>query len=116
MDHDLLISCDGVPYYFAAKIQDELVICQKCFDEINKSDIEKHASTHNNEDVEFQKAFNNIVIRPGPGHIEMNMAKVLLKLCWIPFLNEVVKRLGFRSLKAQDVVKNGVDHHRSKQI
>ena len=111
-----MISCDGVPYYFAAKIQDELVICEKCFDEINKSDIEKHASTHNNEDVEFQKAFNDILIRPGPGHIEMNMAKVLLKLCWIPFLNEVVKRLGFRSLKAQDVVKNGVDHHRSKQI
>ena len=56
------------------------------------------------------------MLRPGPGHFKLNMAKVLLNLTWLPFLNEFAKTLGFRSPKAQEVLKTGVDHHRSRQI
>ena len=39
---------------------------------------------------------------PGLGHVEMNEGKLLLKLLWTP--------------RGKDVVREGVDHHRTKQI
>ena len=42
----------------------------------------------------------------------MNMARLLLSLLsWEPFIKEFAKILGFCTQKAQDVIKNGVDHH-----
>ena len=44
------------------------------------------------------------------------MERLLLKLLWVPFLNKIVKLLGFRTEKVQLIVKNGIDHHRTRQI
>ena len=43
----------------------------------------------------------------------MVFATSLFKL---PFLNKIVKLLGFRTEKVQLIVKNGTDHHRTRQI
>ena len=40
--------------------------------------------------VFFDDLFANIVLLPGPGHIELNMGRLLLKLLWIQFLNKFV--------------------------
>lgn len=68
--------------------------------------------TAKNHDVDidsFQRAFGDFIFRPGPGHIELNMAKCLLNFSW-PVLLPIVTALGFRTKKAQDVVKRGCDH------
>ena len=64
----------------------------------------------------FKGFFSNIALIPGPGHIELNMRRLLLKFLWTPFLLNIVKQLGFRTDKAQLVVKNGVDYHHTHQI
>lgn len=51
---------------------------------------------------------------PGTGHIELNTRGLLLTLLWVPFVNKIVKLLGF--LTAQLIVKNGSDNHRIRQI
>ena len=53
----------------------------------------------------FQAVFDNVVLVPGPGHIVINMTRLLLSLLWEPFIKEFAKMLGFHTQKAQDVVK-----------
>ncbi len=65
---------------------------------------------------DLRKAFDFLLARPGPGHIEINMARVLLEYLWYPVAANVAKALGFRTPRALEVVKKGTDHHRSKQI
>ena len=48
---------------------------------------------------------------PVPGHIELNIVRLLLKFLWT-----LVKKLGFRIDKAQLFVKNGIDQHCTHQI
>ena len=76
----------------------------------------EHAALHQNETCTFHNLFHNIILLPGPGHLELNMGCLLLKLLWVPFLNEIMKLLGFHTEKAQLIVKNGIDHHRTQQI
>ena len=52
----------------------------------------------------------------GPGYIKLNLARLFLRLLWEPFLYHFVKSHGLRTLKAQQVALNGVDHHHSKQL
>ena len=106
---------DGVPYVYASNLQDNLYLCNICSEEVRKEDREEHSKGHSSA-ATYDRVFGDIVLRPGPGHIEMNMAKKLLKVCWEPFLSTVAKGLGFRTPRAQDVFKNGVDHHRSRQV
>ena len=60
----------------------------------------------------FELLFGNIMFVPGPGHIELNLARLLLRFLCQAFLFHFVKCLGFRTLKAQQLVLDGVDHHR----
>ena len=64
----------------------------------------------------FELLFGKIMFVLGPGHIELNLARLLLRFLCQAFLSHFVKCLGFRTLKAQQLVLNGVDHHRSKQL
>ena len=64
----------------------------------------------------FKGFFSNIVLIPRPGHIELNMGRLLLKFLWTLFLLNLVKKHGFQTGKAQLVVKNSIDHHRTHQI
>ena len=58
----------------------------------------------------------NLLLLPGLGHMELNQSRILLKLLWEPILSHVVSLLGFRTPRAKQVVKEGIDHHRSRQI
>ena len=64
----------------------------------------------------FHNLFDNIILLSGLGQIELNLECLLLKLLWVPFLNKLVKLLGFHTEKVQLIVKNGFDHHQTQQI
>jgi rubrerythrin len=111
---------DAIPYLFGSRLQDNLYTCDLCQVEIDvrKNPLEQHIAdcpSISNRPT-FSKVFGDLLMRPGPGHIEMNMARCALKFCWEPLFCQIAKMLGFRTQKAQDVVKNGIDHHRSMQI
>ena len=57
-----------------------------------------------------------LLLLPGLGHMELNQSNILLKLLWEPVLSHVVSLLGFRTPRAKQVVKEGIDHHHSRQI
>ena len=46
----------------------------------------------------------------------MNLAWLLLRLLWEPFLCDFAKLLGFCTPQAQEVMKNGIDLHLSRYI
>ena len=48
--------------------------------------------------------------------MELNQSRILLRLLWEPILSHVVSLLGFRTPRAKQVVKEIIDHHRSRQI
>ena len=52
----------------------------------------------------------------GLGHVEMNERKLLLKLLWYPIISHLSTLFSFRTPRAKDVVRAGVDHQRTKQI
>ena len=53
--------------------------------------IHKETLKNDTSEFEFKQIFDNIIHAPGPGHIEMNMAKLILRLLWEPFLCEFAK-------------------------
>ena len=103
---------DGIPYVHGSQLQDQLFHCTTCGDIINIKTQDKDLHQH----TALSKLFGNLLFRPGPGHIEIKMARTLLPYLWDPVLQAITKRLGFRTPRAQEVVKRGVDHHRSRQI
>ena len=111
---------DGV--YYASELRDNLFVCNICRKEISRGDMHcemwnSFFDEHKNKcSGSFELHHCNIMFVPGPGHIELNLARLLLRFLWQPFLFHFVKCLGFRTLKAQQVVLNGVDHHHSKQL
>lgn len=115
----VMVWSDGVPYIHVADIVENVYKCLVCHEEIDTKEVslEDH-SLHCNgsEPSTYQRVFTYVVPRPGPGHIEMNMAKVLLDVGWMPVLSHFATLLGFRSPKAQQVVKSGTNHHRSRAI
>ena len=116
----LVVWSDGIPYLYSMRLQQNIYICASCneYVDVRKESLTDHASKPNHDPQNFNvfsRAFGDFIFRPGPGHIELNMARCLLNFCW-PVLLPVVGSLGFRTKKAQDVVKRGADHHRSKQI
>ena len=91
--------------------------CLLCGQEVEVQDMDVHQKNyHEGELKSFKMCFGDILLRPGPGHIEMNMARALIKMIWHPYMQCLAILLGFRSPRAQDVIHNGVDHHRSRQI
>ena len=111
-----LVHSDGVPYTFADDLQDKIFVCNVCSEEVKKENVDEHKLLHEEEEVTFRHLFEEILLRPGPGHYEMTMAKCLLNFGWQPIIRKIAIKLGFRTPKAQNVVKSGIDHHRSQQI
>ena len=123
----ILIS-DGVPYTLASDIQDFVLFCQECGMEVDRKGIssakfEEFLITHESlchSDIpineRFTSSFMNLLLLPGLGHMELNQSRILLKLLWEPILSHVVSLLGFRTPRAKQVVKEGIDHHCSRQI
>ena len=79
---------DGVPYIYASLLQDRVLICKVCGEEmkgISCNDKEfallqkEHEMKHECSKNLFKGLFSNTVLIPGPGHIELNMGRLLLK-------------------------------------
>lgn len=113
------VMCDGVPYDFASTLQDRYKVCGICSNYIDNELLTEHSKFHAvKEDAiaEFTLPFERIFLRPGPGHIELNMGRVLLSFLWEPFMKSFAQELGFRTPNALKVFKNGIDHHRTCQV
>lgn len=109
------IVCDGVPYVYASQIQDDTKLCETCHKIVLLDDLEDHSCTSGNQ-IRFSSNFEKLLLRPGPGHIELNMGRNLLKFLWHPFLEELSGRFGFRTPKAKLVFQKGSDHHRTQEL
>ena len=70
---------DGVPYVYASTIQDSLQ-CTVCEEYIDSSDKDIHVALHESDHISFANPFENLILIPGPGHIELNMGRKLLNL------------------------------------
>ena len=103
-----------------SKLIDSLYICSSCKCEVNISEesFQDHLLHNHPKDqgITFNKSLGWAVPLPGPGHFELNYSKMLLSLGWHPLLSFIAHVLGFRSPKAQHVVRVGSNHHRSRQI
>ena len=53
---------------------------------------------------------------PGLGHEEMKEGNLLLKFLWYPIISHLSTLLGFRTPRAKCVVREGIDHYKTKQI
>ena len=60
-------------------------------------------------------SFMNLLQLSGSGHMELNQSHILLELLWEPVLFHVVFFLVFRIPLAKQVLKDGIDHHYSRQ-
>ncbi|CAG2252283.1 unnamed protein product [Mytilus edulis] len=97
----LVVWSDGIPYLYGMRLQQYVYVCSACEELVDtrKESLDDHTAKHNHDDsINFHRAFSDFIFRPGPGHIELNMAKCLLNFCW-PILLPMVSALGFRTKK-----------------
>ena len=66
--------------------------------------------------VSLKPYFGDILLVPGPGHMEKNFLLTIFKFTKNIFMFKLVDKLGFRSLKADYVVIDCGDHHLLWQI
>ena len=129
-----ILHSDGIPYVQLTQMQDNIYKCSECDIELDRrghmpedktntawleawtNAQQDHLHTHKSTTSQFLLKFGDILIMPGPGHIIFNMGRKLLDILWEPILSHFAAVLGFRSKNAQNVVRKGVDHHRTKQI
>ena len=71
---------------------------------------------HPNDTHTSHKLYDWVLLRPGPGHVEMNLCKVLFKFLWPPLLRHVAKILGFTSDAAQSFIRSCGNHHVTWQL
>ena len=60
--------------------------------------------------------FGNLLLAPGPGHIEKNFLLTVFKFTKNIFMLKVADKLGFKSIKTKEFAINCRDHHLSWQI
>ena len=68
------------------------------------------------ENISSSKYFGDVLLVPGPGHIEKNFLLTIFKFTKDIFMFKLADKLGFKSLKAKDFIVNCADHHLSWQI
>ena len=124
----LLIQSDGVPYNLASAIEDNILTCKTCGLEIDKKGLDysewydflkehkKNCLLDDLIDDKFVSPYKNSLFMPGLGHVEMSEGKCLLKLPWYPIISYLSMLVGFRTPNAKKVVRESVDHHRTKCV
>ena len=124
----LLIQSDGVPYNLASAIEDNILTCKTCGLEIDKKGLDysewydflkenkKKCLLDDLIDEKFVCPYRNSLFMPGLGHVEMSEGKCLLKLPWYPIISHLSMLVSFRTPKAKEVVRESVDHHRTKCV
>lgn len=90
-------------------------------DIIGVSSFKAHLDTvlhHRQEQDSLSRSrtFKNMLLQPGLGHIEINMAKGCFKLLWDICLKDLDQMLGYRSPKALAACQAAHDHHKAMQI
>ncbi len=111
----LAVYCDGVPYDLASRILKCCFRCRDCNTLLYGTDMcneHKNATDHS----DFLEEFKWLLLKPGPGHIEMNMLKALVELLWEVFWREMVKIFNFTSEAALKSAKKVGDHHKGMTL
>ncbi|CAC5411461.1 unnamed protein product [Mytilus coruscus] len=113
-----IAGCDGSPYILGSRLMDKSFNCKHCnTDYTNKYAFQKHVKeSHDECDINESRTFGKLLLVPGLGHIEINMAKGCFKLLWHVFLKELGNMLGFRTIRAQTCCQMATDHHKAMQM
>ena len=111
----VIVVCDGVPYNLCSRIIRCYFICSECHSSVAGEDS---CAKHNREEqpnvehVSFAFEFDWVLLRPGPGHIEINMVKAFVDLTWNVFFRELAITMNFRSEMALKYAQKVSDHHK----
>ena len=75
--------------------------------------MESHLLQFHNGDgnVSLKPYFGDILLVPGPGHMEKTFLLTIFKFTKDIFMFKLAGKLVFRSLKAKDFIINCGDHH-----
>ena len=111
------IGFDGVPYRVAKELIDKVHFCNGCEEiiDIKEESLESHLLQFHNGDgnVSLKPYFGDILLVPGPGHMEKTFLLTIFKFTKDIFMFKLAGKLVFRSLKAKDFIINCGDHHLS---
>ena len=64
------------------------------------------------QSVQYDHAFDWLLLQPGPGHIEMQMLKAFVRLKWDVFYEDMVELFNFPSVVAKASATKVNDHHK----
>ena len=114
------VGFNGVPYSIAKELIENTVKCLDCGDmiDLKEEPFEEHLEElhHGEESINMGNFFGNLLLAPGPGHIEKNFLLTVFKFTKNIFMLKVDDKLGCKSTKAKEFVINCGDHHLSWQI
>ena len=79
-----------------------------------REEVDQHSKIH--ADAEYKKLYDWIMLRPGVGHEEMNVAKAIFKLLWTPLLRHVSSIKGFKTARSRAFIQGCGDNHITWQI
>ena len=110
----VLLVCDGIPFTLCQRIIRSVHMCSVCemsFNGIDECTKHQHSS-HNGNQVQFNREFDWVLLHPGSGHMEMNMVKGIVELaCYVVWKN-LAMCMKFRSETALQYAKKVSDHHK----
>ena len=116
----IIIGCDGLPYILGPRLIENTFTCPECKVECtSQNEFDKHiASSHGHINVPLNecKTYGHILLIPGLGHNEINYINAIFKLMWTVIFIDLVKLLGYRSIKALASCESASNHHNSWQI
>ena len=116
-----MVCCDGLPFTMMKTLCEEFLVCQLCHGEfVGTSDFLKHAAEAHDTltvtEVPYIREFDWVLPVVGDGHYEMNLMKSFVELNWDVFMNDLVKRMGWRSEAAQQSARKCYDNHKTWQL
>lgn len=117
-----IAGCDGSPYVLGSRLIESSCKCYQCYASFSDRDsIKKHLrQMHELPEAQCSLSkcmeYGNILLVPGPGHFQINMAKACFKLFWHVFLTDLAFLLGFKTPKAQTCCQMATNHHKAMQI
>ena len=113
------IFCDGSPHKLCFWCMTSTYRCGLCETvECGWSTIEEHVqdaqATEDTSGISLELDW--VLMQPGGGHIEMNMIKGIVDVCWDIFWKDLAVLMNFKSEKALQRCKKVTDHHKGWQL
>ena len=107
------VICDGLPYVLGSFITKKMYLCTICNESVmGKTSCSKHQHEQNQPQPNFILEFDWVLLQPGPGHIEWNMLKGLVKLLWPVYWEDMTELFNFRSENAKKAASKVTDFHK----